>query len=241
MKKNAFIKLWAKIQRNLLIFFQKKRGKERFVAIISKVIAFLMRISFFTTKWKIVGENIPNSYHQKNTPFIVCLWHDRLMTAPCVWKWKKPLHVLASNHKDGRLMAKVVENFSMPAIYGSTGRGGVSAAKKIIRLIRSGEYVAIIPDGPRGPRHKLAPGVIAISQLAKVDIIPFSVCVKRYFRFDSWDKFILVWPFNLGVMVWEEPISFGKLQKISEEEAIELVESKINKATQTAKNLLNNA
>ncbi|MDR1235884.1 MAG: lysophospholipid acyltransferase family protein [Holosporaceae bacterium] len=222
-------------------FFKKLRKNGLFEVIASKIASFLMRFSFYTTRWTILGEDIPNQYHENGTPFIVCLWHDRLMMAPCVWKWKKALHVLASNHADGRLIAKTVENFSMPAVFGSTGKNGTAAAKKLIRLIKSGEYVAVIPDGPKGPRHELSPGVIAVSRLSKADILPFSFCVKRYHRFKSWDKFIFVWPFNRGVMVWEKPISAAELGEMSEEKAREYVESKINAASQKAYEVLTNA
>ncbi|MDR0631898.1 MAG: lysophospholipid acyltransferase family protein [Holosporaceae bacterium] len=208
---------------------------------MSKIMSFLMRLSFYTTRWTVIGKRIPESYHRKGVPFIVCLWHDRLMMAPCVWKWKKPLHVLASNHADGRLIAKIVENFSMPAVLGSTGKNGIAAAKKLIQLVKAKEYVAIIPDGPKGPRHKLAPGIVAISKLAKVDILPFSFCVKRYYRFNSWDRFIWVWPFNRGVMVWEDPISFSELKNMSEQESIDYVESKINRASERAQEISNDA
>jgi lysophospholipid acyltransferase (LPLAT)-like uncharacterized protein len=209
--------------------------------IAAKVAAFLMKVSFYTTRWTIVGEDIPDSYHIAGVPFIVCLWHDRLMMAPCVWKWKKQLHVLASNHADGRLMAEVVKRFSMPTVFGSTGKNGMNAAKKLIRLVRAGEYVAIIPDGPKGPRHRLAPGVVAVSRLTKADILPFSYCVKKFYRFNSWDKFIFVWPFNRGVMVWEKPISAIELNEMSEEEAMKYVESRINAASQKAYEMLSNA
>jgi lysophospholipid acyltransferase (LPLAT)-like uncharacterized protein len=162
------------------------------------------------------------------------------MLAPCVWKWKKQLHVLASGHRDGRLMAKVVENFSMPAVHGSTGNG-FSAAKKLVHLAKKGEYVAVIPDGPRGPRHKLSPGVIVIAKLAKVDILTFSFCVKRYRRLGSWDRFILAWPFNRGVMMWNEPICYQDIKDLSEKEAVELVEARINEASHSAHRILTNA
>jgi len=213
------------------------RKKERFEVVASRIISYFMRFSYATTRWTIVGKNFPEHYHKSGKPFIVCHWHDRLMLTPCVWKWKRPLHVLASNHRDGRFIAKVVENFSMPVVYGSTGKG-IAAAKKLIQLSRAGEYIAVIPDGPRGPRHKLAPGVVAISKLAKTDILTFSFCVKRYYRFNSWDKFILVWPFNRGVMVWGKPITSEELRNLSEEDAIALVENSINNASKKARKIL---
>ena len=125
----------------------------------------------------------------------------------------------------------------MPAVYGSTGKG-VAAARDLIRLVKNGKYIAIIPDGPRGPRHKLAPGTIEISRLTKTDILPFSFCVKRYRRFNSWDRFILAWPFNRGVMVWGKPIKWSDLKGMTKEEACLYVESKINECSEKAHQVL---
>jgi lysophospholipid acyltransferase (LPLAT)-like uncharacterized protein len=124
----------------------------------------------------------------------------------------------------------------MHPVFGSTGNG-FDAAKKLIKLVRAGEYATIIPDGPRGPRHKLAPGVVAIAKLANVDIVAFSFCVKKYHRLNSWDRFILVLPFNRGVMVWRK-ISINELKNIPEEEAISLVERNINMASEEAYRIL---
>jgi lysophospholipid acyltransferase (LPLAT)-like uncharacterized protein len=220
---------------------KKIRGRKRLENVLSIIMSFLLRLSFYTTRWKVIGGDIPDSYHKKDTPFIVCLWHDRLMIAPCVWRWKKTLHVLASSHRDGRLMAAIVKRFSMPAIFGSTGKGGTAAAKKLIQLVKAGKCVAIIPDGPKGPRHKLAPGAITVSKLTKADILPFSFCVKRYYRFNSWDKFIWVWPFNSGVIVWGKPIRASELASTSREESTKYVESKINDASRKAYKILNHA
>jgi lysophospholipid acyltransferase (LPLAT)-like uncharacterized protein len=210
---------------------KKLRQYSVFESVAPVIIAALIRFIFFTTRWRVMGDEIPDSYHKDGRPFIVCLWHDQLMLTPCFWKWKKALHVLASSHADGRLIAKVVENFSMSPVYGSTGKG-FSAVKKIIQLIKSGECVAITPDGPRGPRHKLAPGAVAIAKLTKTDVIPFSFCVKRYFRLNSWDRLVCALPFNRGVAMFGAPISPATLESMSEEEAMEYVESRINDVSQ---------
>ncbi|MBE6447341.1 MAG: DUF374 domain-containing protein [Alphaproteobacteria bacterium] len=225
------------LDKGLAIIKDRLKDDDKFEAVVASLLAFGMKFAYRTTRWKVVGIETPDVYHRSNTPFLVSLWHDRLMTAPCVWKWKSPLHVLASGHRDGRLIAKVVEHFNMPAVFGSTGKG-VAAAKELIKLVKKGRYIAIIPDGPRGPRHKLAPGVITISKLTKTDILPFSCCVKRFYRFDSWDRFVLAWPFNKGVMVWGDPIRWTDLQNKSEEEARLYVESKINECSETAYRLL---
>ena len=216
---------------------KKLLRKDKVEGFVSLVLSFVMRFSYKTTLWTVIGDEVPCEYHKNDKPFLVSLWHDRLMLAPCVWHWKNPLHVLASNHRDGRLIAKIVSHFNMPAVYGSTGKG-VAAARDLIRLVKKGKYIAIIPDGPRGPRHKLAPGTVVISRLTKTDILPFSFCVKRYFRFNSWDRFIFVWPFNRGVMVWGKPIKWSDLKDMSAEEACSYVESKINECSRKAHQVL---
>ncbi|MDR3155803.1 MAG: lysophospholipid acyltransferase family protein [Holosporaceae bacterium] len=226
------------IKNGLRAFVKKIGGSDLFLPLVSRVMVFLMRLSFYTTRWTVVNEDPVDAYLQAAKPFIACLWHDRLMLAPCIWKWKQPLHVLASPHRDGRLIAKIVESFSMPAIFGSTGNG-VSAAKEIVRLLRGGKYVAIIPDGPRGPRHKPAPGVIAIAKLAKVDIIMLSFCVKRYYRFNSWDRFIFSYPFNRGAIVYGKPISFDELIGMDENAALELLKNRIDEASEKARKIIN--
>jgi lysophospholipid acyltransferase (LPLAT)-like uncharacterized protein len=236
--KRNFSKLFKKYARKVYDFFRKRSGYGKFEPLAAKAISIFMKLSYITTRWTTLGKNIPDEYHKSNKPFVVCLWHDRLMVAPCVWKWKKPLHVLASAHKDGRLISKVVENFSMPAVYGSTGKG-IAALKALVKISKAGEYVAIIPDGPNGPRHMLTPGVIALAKLANVDILTYSFCVKRYYRFNSWDKFIFVWPFNRGVMIWGEPITHETLKNLPEGEAVKLVENRINDLSKEAYRILN--
>ena len=223
--------------RYLKPLLQRLSQSEVFMRCISKVISFVMRFSYATTRWTIINKNIPDGYHKDCEPFIICHWHDRLMTTPCVWRWKNPLHVLASSHRDGRLIATVVENFSMIPVFGSTGKG-MAAVRTLIRLIKEKKYVAIIPDGPRGPRHKVAPGAAAIAKMTKTDILPYSCCVKRYFQFKSWDRFIFVWPFNHGVMVWGKPITYKEIENLSVDETTKLVEERINQATQEAKDIL---
>lgn len=218
-------------------FIKNLLKNDKFENFLSVVLSFLMRFSYRTTRWTIIGDEIPCEYHKNDKPFLVSLWHDRLMLAPCVWHWKNPLYVLASNHRDGQLIAKVVKHFNMPAVYGSTGKG-VAAARDLIRLVKTGKYIAIIPDGPRGPRHKLAPGTVVISRLTRTDILPFSFCVKRYHRFNSWDRFILAWPFNRGVMVWGKPIKWSDLKNMTEEEACIYVESRINECSEKAHQVL---
>ncbi len=218
--------------------FKKTRKKitksETFIKLTSKCAAKLMRFCFVTTKWETIGLEHVDSYVMSNRGLLMALWHDRLMTAPCAWKWIKPLHVLASEHNDGRLIAKTVENLNMIPVYGSTGKCSVKSIREMIDLCNSGQCLAIIPDGPRGPRHVVSDGIVTISKMTKTDIIPFSCCVKNFKKCKSWDEFIIAYPFNKGVIICGEPIKYNDIKDIDIETVKTMIKEEINKLSQIA-------
>ena len=72
---------------------------------------------------------------------------------------------------------------------GSSSRGAVGALLAAARELAGGAIVALTPDGPRGPRRELKPGVLAAAQRAGVPVIPVYAEVDRAWRLDSWDRF----------------------------------------------------
>ncbi len=108
------------------------------------------------------------------------------------------ISAMISQHKDGEAITRTVEYLGINSIRGSSSRGG--AAKVLISAIKEikggGNDVAITPDGPRGPRHSVADGVVAISQKTNAKILVFNCKPTKYWQFNSWDKFILPKPFG---------------------------------------------
>jgi hypothetical protein len=63
------------------------------------------------------------------------------------------------------------------------------------RQLEQGIDVAITPDGPRGPAHAIAPGVVYVAQRANAPIVPISVRASRAWRLRTWDRFMIPKPF----------------------------------------------
>ncbi len=63
-----------------------------------------------------------------------------------------------------------------------------------------------MPDGPRGPRHVLKAGIIAIAQKSRAAILPVTFACSRAWRLKSWDRFTLPKPFSKTVALYGEPI-----------------------------------
>ena len=57
-------------------------------------------------------------------------------------------------------------------VRGSSTRGGARALLGAVRELQAGHSVAFTPDGPRGPRRELKPGVVAAAQRGGAVIVP---------------------------------------------------------------------
>ncbi len=94
-------------------------------------------------------------------------------------KLSRPVSVMVSRHSDGELIARVVKHFGISSSRGSTTRGGVGALKELIKLSREGFCPAFTPDGPRGPRYVVQPGVIQAAKATGLPICPITYSARK--------------------------------------------------------------
>ncbi|MDZ7819217.1 MAG: lysophospholipid acyltransferase family protein [Aliarcobacter sp.] len=119
---------------------------------------------------------------------------------------------MISQSKDGEIIAKVYSLFGIDSIRGSSSKGATKALISTIREIKSGVDVALTPDGPRGPRHTVADGVIAIAQKSSARIVVLNSKPSSYWQFNSWDKFVLPKPFGKIDFYMSEPFNINDLE-----------------------------
>ena len=150
---------------------------------------------------------------------VLCLWHGQMLPLLCAHRGE-PATVLVSEHRDGEIIAQILDAFGFSASRGSSSRGGSRALLELVQLARSGHDLAITPDGPRGPRRKMAPGVLLISQRTGAKIIPLVAHVDRVWRLQSWDAFEIPKPFARVTVLYDTPVA---VQAASAREAAEQV------------------
>ena len=102
---------------------------------------------------------------------------------------------------------------------GSSSRGGTDALRELTRAVRAGREVVVVPDGPRGPREVLKPGVIVLARLSGAPIVPMAVGASREWRLRSWDEFRIPLPFARCVVRFGEPIRVSRTADRAAEEA----------------------
>jgi lysophospholipid acyltransferase (LPLAT)-like uncharacterized protein len=125
---------------------------------------------------------------------VFTLWHGEML--PLLWYHRNQgVAVLVSEHTDGELIAQILGSMGYRTIRGSTSRGAGRALIGVVRTLREGGDVAITPDGPRGPRHKFAPGAAVAAQRSGAPIVPTVAHVDRYWKLKTWDGFMIPKPF----------------------------------------------
>jgi len=152
------------------------------------------------------------------TPLIYAIWHGRILLLPYLYG-RRGAHVLTSRSRDGELVARWIRRFGLVPVRGSSSRGGGEALRVLTRALRSGCEVVVVPDGPRGPREVLKPGVIALARLSGAPIVPLAVGASREWRLRSWDDFRIPRPFARCVARFGEPIHVSRTADRAGEEA----------------------
>ena len=144
---------------------------------------------------------------QKSSPLILAHWHgDELALIHLVKRYR--LATMTSTSSDGSLVNYVIEKLGGATSRGSSTRGGVSALKGLIRLLRSGRTTSVAVDGPKGPIYIPKPGVFELSKVCGAPIVPVGVAVESAFRFKrSWNKTYLPYPFTKVCVVFGEPLN----------------------------------
>ncbi len=163
-----------------------------------------------TSRWTDEGRDATEAAWSGAEPVIIAFWHNRLLMMPYCWSSRAPFHMLISGHADGRLISKTTLWFGISTITGSSSKGGSSATRALVKLLKTGYSVGITPDGPRGPRMHAGDGPLALAKLSGVKIVPAAVSVSRRKVLSSWDRLIVPLPFSRGARIWGTPIDVPK-------------------------------
>lgn len=128
-------------------------------------------------------------------------------------KYRKTPHakVLISSHFDGMLIAKTITYFGLGTIYGSTNRNAARVLMQAIKVLKEGYDVGITPDGPKGPRHEVADGIIVMAQKTGAKIVLVEIKPTKYWQLNSWDKFTIPKPFGMIKYYSTSPIDISSM------------------------------
>ncbi|OPY69229.1 MAG: hypothetical protein A4E57_01317 [Syntrophorhabdaceae bacterium PtaU1.Bin034] len=155
---------------------------------------------------------------QQGDNIIACFWHGRLLAMPFAYKGTGA-KVLISRHRDGEFIARVIKYFGLGTVRGSHRKSSVSSVREMLAELKQGTSIAITPDGPKGPRYQVKQGIIELARISQIPIVPVTCSASKKKVFNSWDRFLLPYPFSTMLFLWGNPIYVPKNIRSSEIEA----------------------
>ena len=159
--------------------------------------AWLIRLFGLTWRVRVTGQF-------EVAPRIYALLHGNLLL-PSFRMRQTGAVVMISRHRDGEIIAQAVERLGFATVRGSSTRGGGFAARDLIEQWPQRPWV-VTPDGPKGPRGSVKPGLIRLAEATGRSIQPMVGAARPAKVFGSWDRFTLPWPFARIVVFFGEPM-----------------------------------
>lgn len=138
-------------------------------------------------------------------PFIFIFWHEYI-PFPFYLRGHCRIVMLLSRHQDAEWLSQAARHMGFSTVRGSTTRGGAAALRE---LLRAGGTVnlAITPDGPRGPRRRLASGCVYASSRLGIPLVPIGLGYDRPWRSRrAWDRFAVPRLYSRARMIAGPPM-----------------------------------
>jgi lysophospholipid acyltransferase (LPLAT)-like uncharacterized protein len=166
---------------------------------------WLVKAICATLRVQVLHGDIETTLWARQRNVIYAFWHGHLLYL--MYRYRgRGVRILVSQSQDGEVLSRILQRFGLPAIRGSSSRGGRRSLLELVRLARAGASAGIAPDGPRGPRHQVQKGIIVLARLTALPIIPVAVGARWKIEFQSWDRFLLPLPGSRLVVAYGEPV-----------------------------------
>ncbi len=164
--------------------------------------AWLLRALGVTWRIRVDG---PDPF-QGADPLVLGAWHRSLLIAAYCWR-DRGLVIPVSRSRDGDWIDSVLGRLGFAeSARGSSSRGATTLLRELIRRVRRGETIGMLPDGPRGPSGVAKPGIVALARMTGAALVPVGIAARPVWRFASWDRAELPRPFARVQCVYGEPL-----------------------------------
>ncbi|MBA4076760.1 MAG: hypothetical protein C0508_17085 [Cyanobacteria bacterium PR.023] len=116
------------------------------------------------------------------------------------------MSLIASNSRDGEMIARAAEFMGFEVARGSRTHGGVKGAFNLINAAEHNRSVLFPVDGPKGPFEIVKAEVIRLAQITKLPIIPVVSRARTRDLMKSWDRYNCPYLNTKMVYVFGEPL-----------------------------------
>ncbi|HHL43657.1 MAG TPA: DUF374 domain-containing protein [Hellea balneolensis] len=221
--------------------FKRILGHKTVQITLAFILAQYMRLVRATTRWTIEGQEYLQPLQGTGAGFIACAWHSRFLMTPAGWsKMPQTPHVLISKSRDGNIVAYTSKFLKLGVVRGSRrakykdkNKRGAGALREMINVLEKGDCIFMTPDGPKGPRMRMGEGPLRLAKLSGAPLLVYGLSVSRKKLFNSWDRFMLPYPFGRGMIIFDKPLYVDEHANEYEIETLrQEFENRLNQATQ---------
>ena len=198
-------------------------------------IAFVLRLLYRTLRVRCLDPAGVLDRLARGERAVFAFWHDTLVLLPLmVTTVYPPAHVavMLSWHRDAEIAAQAIRRLGLRAVRGSGTRGWLGALRGLLAAHARGELIAVVPDGPRGPRHEAQPGVVQLARATGLPIVAIGAAARPARRLGSWDRLQLPAPFARVTLVLSAPLAVAGGG--GEEEGLAAVAAALERANEVA-------
>ncbi len=174
--------------------------------------AHLLKLWMGTLRVRFENLDAVQELVDRDDRFILTFWHRRLVMMPLAYAFRRKdrgVAILASDSRDGERSTATWAYFRIHAVRGTASDDGAKALVRMIRAVKEGWDFGITPDGPRGPRQQLKPGVLALARKTGAWIVPVCVAADRAITLKTWDAMVLPLPFSAVTVRYGAPTRPG--------------------------------
>lgn len=125
---------------------------------------------------------------------IYVFWHENILL-PLYLRGHSNISMLLSRHWDANILDRVARMMGFGVVRGSTFNGGSTALRELAERAAHGN-LTITPDGPRGPRRRLAAGCVFLASTLRIPIVAMGFGYQRPWRLGTWDHFAIPRPWS---------------------------------------------
>jgi lysophospholipid acyltransferase (LPLAT)-like uncharacterized protein len=96
----------------------------------------------------------------------------------------------------------------------------------ISKKLMEGAFVAITPDGPRGPVYKFKRGTAMVAKATKTNLVLVAIKYNHYFTLPTWDRFKIPYPFS-KIRVDSKTFPCGTFEDLTAKELSTVLEDEL--------------
>jgi lysophospholipid acyltransferase (LPLAT)-like uncharacterized protein len=188
---------------------QKKslNGQITITRLAGRLAGWILRLLFVTCRVELLNSQVQHRYLDQGVPSVGATWHRGALFSIYYFARYKPA-IMVSRSRDGEYLAHFIKACGARPVRGSSSRGGMTALREMLRLLRSDvKLAATVADGPQGPPYQAKPGMVMLAARSGRMIVPVVWSTNRAWVFKkAWDRHMLPKPFARIKMAYGQPI-----------------------------------